>query len=253
MLSSFLGRLKARNTLTYYTRINYCTVSGPSLTRADVINNHIKRIVLTNPSKRNALSLAMMKSIMSALKTESQDRNTRVIILAAEGPVFSSGHNLKELTESQGRDYHTLVFEKCNELMAFVQDVPVPVIAQVAGLATAAGCQLVASCDIAIAADTAQFATPGVKIGLFCSTPGVALGRSVPKKTAMKMLFTGEPISAQEALANGLVSQVVSEAKLEEETLNIASKICESSQSVISLGKTCFYKQMKLHRDDAYR
>ncbi|XP_062520390.1 enoyl-CoA hydratase domain-containing protein 3, mitochondrial-like [Corticium candelabrum] len=223
------------------------------LAGSDVIASYIRRIVLRNTSKRNALSVSMLDFLLDAIEKASADADTRVIILAADGPVFSSGHDLKELLDRERRDYHKLVFEKCSELMARIQDVPVPVIAEVKGLATAAGCQLVASCDIAVAADTSQFATPGVKIGLFCSTPGVALGRSIPRKTAMKMLFTGEPISAEEAYATGLVSKVVPEDKLEEETLKMASKICEYSQEVISLGKDCFNKQMTLDRDAAYR
>ncbi|XP_065844193.1 enoyl-CoA hydratase domain-containing protein 3, mitochondrial-like [Oscarella lobularis] len=222
-----------------------------ALTRVIRLESGIRNIILSNPSKRNALSLAMLESLHKDIQREKED--ARVIILSAEGDVFSSGHNLKELTSTEGSSHHTRVFEMCNELMGLVQNVPVPVLAQVRGLATAAGCQLVASCDIAVAADTARFATPGVKVGLFCSTPGVALGRSVPRKIAMKMLLTGEPISAQEAYLHGLVSAVVPEADLEKETVALARKISDSSHSVLSFGKACFNKQMKLDREEAYR
>ncbi|XP_059581755.1 enoyl-CoA hydratase domain-containing protein 3, mitochondrial isoform X2 [Alligator mississippiensis] len=172
---------------------------------------------------------------------------------SAEGPVFSSGHDLKELSSEQDTKHHAEVFETCAEVMTLLQKLPVPVIAQVNGLATAAGCQLVASCDIAVASEKSRFATPGVNIGLFCSTPAVAVGRSLPRKVALEMLFTGEPISAQEALLHGLLSRVVPEDKLEEETMKIARKICETSRSVVALGKATFYKQMAQDLEAAYR
>uniref|UniRef100_M0RDR1 Enoyl-CoA hydratase domain-containing protein 3, mitochondrial n=1 Tax=Rattus norvegicus TaxID=10116 RepID=M0RDR1_RAT len=168
------------------------------------------------------------------------------------GPVFSSGHDLKELTGAQGRDYHTEVFQTCSEVMMLIQNHPVPIIAMVNGLATAAGCQLVASCDIAVASDKSSFATPGVNVGLFCSTPAVALGRAVPRKVALEMLFTGEPISAQEALRHGLISKVVPEEQLEEEATRIAKKIASLSRSVVALGKATFYKQLPQDLSTAY-
>ncbi|XP_032329555.1 enoyl-CoA hydratase domain-containing protein 3, mitochondrial isoform X3 [Camelus ferus] len=142
----------------------------------------IRSIVLSNPKKRNALSLAMLKSLQKDILHEAESQDLKVIVISAEGPVFSSGHDLKELTDEQGPDYHAEVFRTCSEVMMMIQNHPVPVIAMVNGLATAAGCQLVASCDIAVASDKSSFATPGVNIGLFCSTPGVALGRAVPRK-----------------------------------------------------------------------
>nr|BAB14928.1 unnamed protein product [Homo sapiens] len=174
----------------------------------------IRNIVLSNPKKRNTLSLAMLKSLQSDILHDADSNDLKVIIISAEGPVFSSGHDLKELTEEQGRDYHAEVFQTCSKVMMHIRNHPVPVIAMVNGLATAAGCQLVASCDIAVASDKSSFATPGVNVGLFCSTPGVALARAVPRKVALEMLFTGEPISAQEALLHGLLSKVVPEAEL---------------------------------------
>ncbi|XP_032011906.1 enoyl-CoA hydratase domain-containing protein 3, mitochondrial [Hylobates moloch] len=212
----------------------------------------IRNIVLSNPKKRNALSLAMLKSLQSDILHDADSKDLKVIVISAEGPVFSSGHDLKELTEEQGRDYHAEVFQTCSKVMMLIRNHPVPVIAMVNGLATAAGCQLVASCDIAVASDKSSFATPGVNIGLFCSTPGVALARAVPRKVALEMLFTGEPISAQEALLHGLLSKVVPEAELQEETMRIARKIASLSRPVVSLGKATFYKQLPQDLGTAY-
>uniref|UniRef100_A0A8C7Z4W6 Enoyl-CoA hydratase domain-containing protein 3, mitochondrial n=1 Tax=Oryzias sinensis TaxID=183150 RepID=A0A8C7Z4W6_9TELE len=212
----------------------------------------ILRIILNNPKKRNALSLSMLESLRENILTDVDGEDLRVIVISAEGPVFSSGHDLKELTSRQGREYHTKVFHTCSEVMTLIQDVPVPVIAMVNGVATAAGCQLVASCDIAMATEKSSFATPGVNIGLFCSTPAVAIGRAVPRKVAMEMLFTGSPISAQEALLHGLISKVVPEERLEEETLAIAQRVCRASRPVVALGKATFQRQMAQGRDAAY-
>ncbi|XP_047377068.1 enoyl-CoA hydratase domain-containing protein 3, mitochondrial isoform X1 [Sciurus carolinensis] len=212
----------------------------------------IRNIVLSNPKKRNALSLEMLKSLQNDILHEAESKDLKVIIISAEGPVFSSGHDLKELTEEQGCDYHAEVFRICSEVMMLIRNHPVPVIAMVNGLATAAGCQLVASCDIAVASDKSSFATPGVNVGLFCSTPGVALGRAVPRKVALEMLLTGEPISAQKALLHGLLSKVVPEEQLEEETMRIARKIASFSRPVVSLGKTTFYKQLPQDLSTAY-
>ncbi|XP_070534940.1 enoyl-CoA hydratase domain-containing protein 3, mitochondrial-like [Ptychodera flava] len=216
-------------------------------------NNGIRKIHLNDPKRRNALSLAMLESLKSDLQHDIDSSDLRVIIISSSGPVFSSGHNLKELTTTEGRDYHAKVFSTCSSVMTLIRELPVPVIAQVQGIATAAGCQLVASCDIAIATETSQFATPGVKVGLFCSTPAVAVGRSVPQKVAMEMLFTGEPISAQAALQHGLLSKVVPEEKLEDETMAVAEKICQASKSVVALGKAAYYRQISKDIPSAYR
>ncbi|GCB62616.1 hypothetical protein scyTo_0007260 [Scyliorhinus torazame] len=213
----------------------------------------IRTIILNNPKKRNALSLTMLKSLRSDLLHEAESNDLRVIVISAEGPVFSSGHDLKELTSAKGWDHHAEVFAVCTEVMTLLQDIPVPVIAKVNGLATAAGCQLVASCDVAVVSDKSKFATPGVNVGVFCSTPAVAVGRSLPRKVTLEMLFTGEPISAHDALLHGLVSRVVPEDKLDEVTMKIAGKICETSRSVVALGKATFYKQMALNRNEAYQ
>ncbi|XP_077355336.1 enoyl-CoA hydratase domain-containing protein 3, mitochondrial [Festucalex cinctus] len=212
----------------------------------------IRRIILNNPKKRNALSLSMLESLREDILTDVDSQDLRVIIISAEGPVFSSGHDLKELTSAQGREYHTRVFHECSQLMTLIQDVPVPVIAMVNGVATAAGCQLVASCDVALASDKSTFATPGVNVGLFCSTPAVAIGRAVPRKVAMEMLLTGTPISAHDALLHGLLSKVVPEERLEAETLAIARRVCQASRPVVALGKATFQRQMSQGRDAAY-
>ncbi|GAA6101402.1 enoyl-CoA hydratase domain-containing protein 3, mitochondrial isoform X1 [Tachysurus ichikawai] len=247
-MSQVFGRFSSFYRLS--TRM-FCThMTSPLINRKQ--EDGIRRLILNNPKKRNALSLAMLTSLQENILTGIDDKDLRVIIISAQGPVFSSGHDLKELTSEQGRDYHTRVFRVCTEVMTLIQDLPVPVIAMVNGIATAAGCQLVASCDIAVATDKSSFATPGVNVGLFCSTPGVAIGRSVPRKVAMEMLFTGRPITAQEALLHGLVSKVVREECLEEETLAIARRICESSRPVVALGKAAFQRQMAQSRDAAY-
>ncbi|XP_028669667.2 enoyl-CoA hydratase domain-containing protein 3, mitochondrial [Erpetoichthys calabaricus] len=213
----------------------------------------VRNIILNNPKKRNALSLAMLNSLHADILHEADSSALRVIIISAEGPVFSSGHDLTELTSKQGPEHHTKIFETCAEVMHLIQDIPVPVIAKVNGTATAAGCQLVASCDIAVASNKSTFATPGVNVGLFCSTPAVALGRAVPRKVALEMLFTGAPISANDALLHGLVSKVVPEEKLEEETMKIVRMICKASRPVVALGKNTFYRQMAQERKTAYR
>lgn len=231
----------------------FSSSEATDLVRSSFPKEGVVCLTLNNVKRRNALSFEMLSQLKDNIQTASNNKDMRVIIINSEGPVFSSGHNLKELLEETGKEFHQQLFHKCSDVMQLVQDIPLPVIAQVKGLATAAGCQLVASCDIAIASDEAQFATPGVKIGLFCSTPGVALSRAVPRKKALHMLFTGDPISAQDALLHGLVSHVVPEEKLEEETMEIATKICSASSAVIAIGKSCFYQQINMNRNQAYQ
>ena len=166
--------------------------------------------------------------------------------------MFSSGHDLNELVNGSAEDY-TAIFDACTRVMEAIRLLPKPVIAQVQGLATAAGCQLVATCDIAVAADTAAFATPGVQIGLFCTTPGVAVARSVMPKKAMEMLLTGKPISAQEALEFGLISRIVPADELETQTMELARQIAAASAHTLALGKAAFYQQIEMARPDAYR
>ncbi|CAL8318355.1 unnamed protein product [Lota lota] len=240
------------NKQTFLTGTRLCTRAQTEPLTLRQQNNGIRRIILNNPRKRNALSLSMLESLRNDILIDANSDDLRVIIISANGPVFSSGHDLKELTSVQGREYHTQVFQACSEVMTLIQDIPVPVIAMVNGVATAAGCQLVASCDIAMVTEKSTFATPGVNVGLFCSTPAVAIGRAVPKKVAMEMLLTGNPISARDALLYGLVSKVVPEERLEEETLAVAQRVCQASRPVVALGKATFHRQMAQGRDAAY-
>lgn len=212
----------------------------------------VRNIILNNPKKRNALSLAMLKRLHDNLTSETEKDSLRCIVLKSSGPVFSSGHDLKELKQSN-EDGRSKIFAKCSELMVSIRKVPVPVIAQVNGLAAAAGCQLVASCDVVIATSKSQFSTPGASVGLFCSTPGVAVSRAVPQKVASYMLFTGNSISAQEALQSGLVSKVVTEEEIEQETNELIEAILKKSRSVLALGKEFFYQQLREDIVSAYQ
>jgi enoyl-CoA hydratase/carnithine racemase len=216
------------------------------------IDGTLAYITLNRPSKRNALSEGLMQRLIVALRESSKEPGVQVIILRANGPVFSAGHDLGELIDRTVIEY-TRVFDTCVELMETIQQVPQPVIAQVHAPATAAGCQLVATCDLAVAADTAWFATPGVKIGLFCSTPMVALTRAIGRKKAMEMLLTGEPVPAPEALAAGLINKVVSAAQLEEAVRALAGKIAAMSPAIIGLGKDAFYRQIDMSQRTAYK
>jgi len=209
------------------------------------------RITLNRPEKRNALSLELMEELTRALESVAADPETRSIVIEGAGPVFSAGHDLSEMV---GRDaaFYQQLFDVCTVLMETIHRVPQPVIAKVHGVATAAGCQLVAACDLAVAADTARFATPGVKIGLFCSTPMVPLSRAVGRKRAMEMLLTGEMIDAARALDWGLVNQVVPEESLEDAVVELAGKVARSSPLTVAIGKEAFYAQVDLDEHGAY-
>ena len=209
-------------------------------------------LTLNNPDRRNALSFLTLLSLERRLSEIAADPEARVVVIRSEGPVFSSGHDLNELVNGDAEDY-TAVFEACTRVMEAIRLLPKPVIAQVQGLATAAGCQLVATCDIAVAADSAAFATPGVQIGLFCTTPGVAVARSVMPKKAMEMLLTGKPISAQEALEFGLISRIAPADELEEQVDELARQIASASAQTLALGKAAFYKQIEMDRPSAYQ
>jgi enoyl-CoA hydratase/carnithine racemase len=211
----------------------------------------VARITMNRPEKRNALSLAHMQELTSCLKAIGEAREARVVVLGANGPAFCAGHDLSEMI---GRDPDTYrhIFDVCCDLMETVQAIRQPVIAKVHATATAAGCQLAATCDLVVAAEEARFATPGVKIGLFCSTPMVALSRAVGQKKAMEMLLTGDFISAEEALAAGLVNRVVPAEELDAETRKLADKICESSPLVVGVGKQAFYRQIEMPVEQAY-
>lgn len=215
----------------------------------------IGTITLANVERRNALSLATMRELLAIFERFASDRTVKVLILRALGPVFSAGHDLREMQcagdEADVAKFRE-IFDTCVRVMSAMQATPQPIIAEVAGIATAAGCQLVATCDLAIASSMARFATPGVKIGLFCTTPMVALTRSIGRKRAMEMLLTGEFIDAETAARWGLVNRVVPPDSLENETLALARKIVASSAVTIGLGKTAFYAQIDLDQPKAY-
>ncbi len=208
-------------------------------------------VTLNRPQRRNALSLDLMVELTECLERVGQDAAIRAVILAAEGKAFCSGHDLSEMTGRNVADYRR-IFGACTDLMEKIQSIPQPVIAEVQGIATAAGCQLVAACDLAIASEEAAFATPGVRIGLFCSTPMVALSRAVGRKRAMEMLLTGELVSARTAAEWGLVNRVVPAAELRPETRRLAHRIAESSSLVVGIGKRAFYAQIDLGQPQAY-
>jgi len=211
----------------------------------------VASILLNRPEKRNALSLGMMLELTQCLETIGRNREARAVILRAAGRVFCSGHDLGEMTERNIADYRR-IFDVCSELMLKVQAIPQPVIAEVQGIATAAGCQLVATCDLAVAAEEAGFATPGVKIGLFCTTPMVALSRAVGRKHALQMLLTGQLVDARTAAEWGLINRVVAAGELQAATRSLACKIAEASSLVIGLGKQAFYTQIDLDQPKAY-
>jgi enoyl-CoA hydratase/carnithine racemase len=211
----------------------------------------VATITMNRPERRNALSVDMMQELIDAFKTLSHDQEVRVVVLAANGPAFSAGHDLRELVGGSITT-HRHVFDVCTELMTTIQAIPQPVIAQVEKIATAAGCQLVATCDLAIAATEARFATPGVRIGLFCTTPMVALSRAIGRKRALQMLLTGEVIAASTAAEWGLVNQVVPAAELANVTRTLALSIAEASSLTIALGKQAFYSQIDLDQPKAY-
>jgi enoyl-CoA hydratase/carnithine racemase len=209
------------------------------------------RIVLNRPEKRNALSLELMEEVIAAARELSERRDTRAIVIEGAGPAFSAGHDLAEMVD-RDRQFLARLFERCSVMMQTLHGLPQPVIAKVHGIATAAGCQLVAACDLAVAADGTRFATPGVKIGLFCSTPMVPVSRAVGRKRAMEMLLTGEPIDAATALDWGLVNRVVPEAELEAAVSELIDAIARSSALTVATGKQAFYSQIDRAEDDAY-
>lgn len=209
------------------------------------------RIVLNRPEKRNALSLELMEEMIAALREASAQRETRAIVIEGAGPAFSAGHDLSEMI-GRDREFLAQLFDRCSVMMQTLHDVPQPVIAKVHGIATAAGCQLVAACDLAVAAEGTRFATPGVNIGLFCSTPMVPVSRAVGRKRAMHMLLTGEPIDAATALDWGLVNRVVPPEELEPAVLELADAIARSSAYTVATGKQAFYSQIDRTEDDAY-
>ena len=208
-------------------------------------------VTLNRPQRRNALSLELMQELIACLDEIGRSLESRAVILAAAGKVFCSGHDLSEMTGRDINEYRR-IFDVCTELMTKLQSIPQPVIAEVQGVATAAGCQLVATCDMAIAADDAAFATPGVKIGLFCTTPMVALTRAIGRKRALQMLMTGEMVPARTAAEWGLINDAVPAAGLPEATRRLAARVAEASSLVVGLGKQAFYTQIDLDQPKAY-
>ena len=209
-------------------------------------------ITLDRPEKRNALSLALMEELIVALHRVSETTNVRVIVLAGAGPAFSAGHDLTEMVGRE-HDFYERLFNVCTELMETIHRLPQPVIAKVHGMATAAGCQLVAACDLAVAAEEARFATPGVKIGLFCSTPMVPVSRAVGRKRALELLLTGDPIDAATAADWGLVNRVVPADQIDSAVQELVDAVARSSPLTVGIGKEAFYTQIDLDEHQAYK
>lgn len=220
-------------------------------------SNKVARLTLNRPAARNSLSLAMLEQLHKALHALGTDNSIHVIIIAGNGPAFCAGHDLKEMTAARsrpdkGKEFFQQTMSACSRLMQSIVTCPKPVIAQVHGIATAAGCQLVASCDLAVAASDARFATPGVNIGLFCSTPMVALSRNVSRKRAMEMLLTGDMLSAEDAAGFGLLNKITTPQNLTTETEALANKIASKAPATLRIGKEAFYKQAEMTLQDAY-
>ena len=228
-----------------------------SILKVDKTEKSIFRLTLDDQQNKNALSEKMINLLKKNLDLASSDNSIKVIVISAVGDVFCSGHNLKEITharenEDQGESYFLDLFNLCSSLMQLIVNCSKPVIAEIDGIATAAGCQLVASCDLAVASETSRFATPGVNIGLFCSTPMVALSRNVKKKDAMKMLLTGEMIDAKEAKRISLINDYVSKDELRNSVKDLAIKIANKAPMTVRNGKAAFYKQSEMNLSDAY-
>jgi enoyl-CoA hydratase/carnithine racemase len=210
-------------------------------------------LTMNRPAARNALSVGLMGALEAELDAIGSDPAVHVVVIGGAGPAFCAGHDLREIRANPDRAAYESLFEQCSRLMLKIVRLPKPVIARVHGVATAAGCQLVASCDLAIASDTARFATPGVNIGLFCSTPMVALSRNVGRKAAMEMLLTGELIDAARATAIGLINRAVPEAELDAAVEALARQVAEKSPLTLAIGKEAFYRQAEMDLDGAYR
>ncbi|MDA7447838.1 enoyl-CoA hydratase [Candidatus Pseudothioglobus singularis] len=228
-----------------------------SILLEEFIANGVYRLTLNDAKKRNTLSEEMMAKLKSSLTVATDNKSIRVIIIAGNGPAFCSGHDLKQMTagrdnDDQGLAYFKKVFASCSELMQMIVEHPKPIIAEVSGVAAAAGCQLVACCDLAVAGRSARFITPGVNIGLFCSTPMVALSRNVSNKAAMEMLLTGEMVSADKAEHIGLINRVTDDADLKQETTALAELIASKSSLTLKIGKEAFYKQKDMPLSEAY-
>jgi len=239
---------------TYASRADAAS-AVPVLLREDL--GKVAVLTLNRPQARNSLSEALIAALSDALARIATERSVRAVVLGAKGPAFCAGHDLKELTAhrsapDRGREYFRHMMEACSTMMQAIVHLPQPVIAAVGGPATAAGCQLVASCDLAVASTAARFITPGVDIGLFCSTPMVALSRNVARKHAMEMLLTGEAVSAEEARRIGLVNRAVPAGREREEAMALARDIAAKSALTVKIGKEAFYRQLEMNLADAY-
>jgi enoyl-CoA hydratase/carnithine racemase len=228
----------------------------PILLRENV--GSIAVLTLNRPAARNSLSEGMIAELHAVLKDIHDDAKVRAVVIAANGTAYSAGHDMKELTArradaDRGRAYFAQMMAACSAMMQAIVQLPKPVVAAVQGVATAAGCQLVASCDLAVASETATFATPGVDIGLFCSTPMVALSRNIPRKQAMEMLLTGEPVSATAARDIGLINRVVAAGAERDAAIELAQKVANKSAYTVRIGKAAFYRQAEMSLADAYR
>lgn len=224
--------------------------AAPFLLRED--RDGIAVLTLNRPQELNALSDGMLDALQAALEDIGQDDGVRVVVLAGAGRAFCAGHNLKDMRANYTHDYQTRLFAKCSKMMLTVHRLPQPVIARVHGMATAAGCQLVATCDLAVAGESATFATSGINVGLFCSTPGVALSRNVARKQAMEMLLTGDFIPAARAAELGLVNRVAADDGLDEAVSELATQLAGKSKFALALGKQAFYRQLEMGLTDAY-
>ena len=212
----------------------------------------VRHLRLNRPHQRNALSVALMTDLEAALDEAAGDASVKVVVIGAKGPAFCAGHDLKELRANPGEEFYRRLFVQCSRLMTKIVRLPKPVIARIHGIATAAGCQLVASCDLAVATEDVRFATPGVNIGLFCSTPMVALSRNISRKAAMEMLLTGDMVPAERARELGLINRVVPLAALDETVGALARQIASKSPLTLKIGKEAFYRQAEMSLDDAY-
>lgn len=223
---------------------------APPLLRSD--SDCVAVLTLNRPAARNSLSIGLMAAIQEELNAIKNDDRVRAVVIDAAGDIFCSGHDLKEIRANPGRLAYEALFTQCAQLMTGIVNLPQPVIAKVQGLATAAGCQLVASCDMAVAGENARFCTPGVHIGLFCSTPMVALSRNVPRKAAMEMLLTGDEIDAEAAQGLGLINRAVANDKLDGAVAELTAKIACKSPLTVKIGKEAFYRQLDMELGDAY-
>ena len=235
------------------TNTSVATQPDPLVIRQDISNNSgVVTLTLNNPKQFNALSVALLTALQKELDEIEKDKSIRVVVIAAEGKAFCAGHNLKEMRAHSDREFHQALFNQCSQMMLTLNRMPQVVIAKVQGIATAAGCQLVASCDLAVASRTAKFATSGINVGLFCSTPAVAVSRNLSPKQAFEMLITGEFIDAETAVAQGLINRVAEPEQLDNELQALIQAIISKSPVATATGKQMFYNQLSMSLPDAY-